>query len=219
MSRFNVARLSDWCIRQTMSDARRSRLLRRSSFESIIASLRNELELLTVRRGHKGKKLFRVECTLLAKRVTVDVFHSARFGYRAQFYSSERMGELANEYALKRLGPTISALIETAGKRTCESDWVKKSLAAPGAKLWIYQGQWLRTKKRSSRNLRVERWGKISTKPYKDAAKKRVWGQLTPWNEIRLDVKGGWIYRSGATPKTPILKKYRSAEIRDLGFT
>jgi hypothetical protein len=97
------------------------------------------------------------------------LFHNGAGGYGAQFYESIRQGEQANRYILDRLSHIDREILKS---RT--------------AKIWIYQGQWLRRQRHAMRNLRVERWHRN----FHVCPKLVRYGYLTPDNETRLVIKG-----------------------------
>ena len=71
--------------------------------------------------------------TLKVDRSTVDLFHNSWSGYRAQYYRGVRIGERANDYALKKLTPRIKELLAGHEERTCPGWWVgREIIARPG---------------------------------------------------------------------------------------
>ena len=185
-------------------------IVRRLAVEAVVIAHRRE-------RAKRRRKYFRANIELRCRRETLSLFHSGRSGYRAQFYSSIRRGEIANQYAVSALVPRIRQLLEGKEKRGCSWSWIEKSLRDPSAKLWIHQGSWLRANARKHRNLYVERWFAAQTSRSKKRSKKARWSALTPSHETVLELKGGFVSLAGIPLGS--LKEDRSRDLHELGFT
>jgi len=206
----------DWRISSAIDGRRRRELLRGRSFANIVKAIAKHATVLTHKRARidASPEYYRAEVTLHVKAMMVDLFHNSCTGYRAQYYHSAKTGEVANRYALSKLGPRVIDLLSKRHKRTCPLWWVRKSLQLPAAKAWIHQGPWLRSPKKGDRNLMVNRW--LGANPPK---KKRVlWATLTPATELRIDLKGAPLTLTGK-PLTTRLKPRRSKDIHEVGFT
>jgi hypothetical protein len=155
--------------------------------------------------------------TLSANPSTIDLFHNAPGGYRAQYYRSIGNGDRANAYAVRQLMPLIRRLLVGQGKRTCPWGWVEKSLQDSDAKVWIHQGRWWRHAKREDRHLAVARWVAEQSSRQRERRRKAGWAALAAHSETRIDVKGGFIMLSGV----PLggLKPNRARDVHELGFT
>ena len=144
----------------------------------------------------------------------MDLFHNSTVGYRAQYYHSAKAGQVANKYAIWQLSPRITELLSDLYKRTCPLWWVEKSVRHAGAKLWVHQGHWLRSPRRSDQNLMVKRvLGSAPTEK-----KRRLWATLTPGKEMRIDLKGAPPTLEGKL-LTKSLKSERSFDIHRVGYT
>jgi hypothetical protein len=220
-TRSNFARVSEdeWLLDDGIDNDQKMRLLRGTTFERIVDRIVEEGTVASHKREKAKSKpnFFRIVLTLEVDALTVDLFHNSVSGYRAQYYKNSRNGERANEFALRKLAPRIKELLGGQEKRTCPWWWVEKSLLDPAAKMWIHQGLWLRY--RSHRHLLVARWTQKQkqTSLDKDRQKKANWASLTPHEETRIDLKGGFLTLDGV----PLgeLKETRSQDINELGFT
>lgn len=204
-----------WRPSPAISAVRKRKLLSGRSFSSIILQILKQAVIHTHKREtiRKFRGYFRPVITLRVDSVTVDQFHNSSSGYRAQYFRSVSNGERANRFALNTLIPGVVGLLRQNPKRTCPLTWVEKSLRGPQAKVWIYQGGWLRFAKKSDRNLIVHRWETLST-----GDKKRVWASLTPMNETRIELKGAPISLDGGY-LTRRLKPRRGKTIHRYGYT
>jgi hypothetical protein len=193
-----------------MSSPGYERLLRRIAREMAVADHRRE-------RMKRNRGYFRAHVKLECPAETISLFHSSRSGYRAQYYSSMRRGDLANRIALTILVPRIRELLNGQEKRTCPWPWMEKSLRDPAAKVWIHQGTWLRANARTDRNLFVQRWFNAQSDEDTERQKRARWAALTPTLETCIEVKGGFVSLSGTPLGT--LKETRSRDLHELGFT
>jgi hypothetical protein len=188
-------------------------------YEQILKRLVNEAMVGAHRRerAKHRRKCYRAHVTLQCSAEAISLFHNARSGYRAQYYSSMTRGELANRFALTLLVPHIREILEGTQKRTCPWWWMEKSLLDPAAKIWIHQGQWLRLRSQSCQNLIVMRWLRAQHTRNHNRRKKARWSMLTPAGETCLELMGGFLSLTGASLGS--LKKTRSKELHELGFT
>ncbi len=210
----------EWRLSDCMDRRRRRRLQSETTYEQIIWRVIDEATVLEHKREEACLKpgFFRVVVTLKVEPETVDLFHNSAAGYRAQYYLAASNGDCANAYALKQLAPRIRKLVDGQAKRTCPCWWVEKSLLDANAKLWIHQGHWLRHAKRNDRHLRVLRWIDQQACRDSDRRKKAVWASLTPNQEARLELKGGFLECETDKPLGS-LKSTRAQDIHELGFT
>jgi hypothetical protein len=211
----------DWCLAHDINQQRLLRLLQAETFEGIVENIGKKAALIFHGRQRCKKpnsgNFYRVIIKLKIDEKIVDSFHNAAYGYRAQYFSSEKNGELANAYTLNRLIPMAKSLLEKREKHTCPWWWVEKSLRHPSAKIWIHQGLWLRHAKREYEKLNVweKSWhGSLTT----EDKKKLKWGCLVPESETSLEIKGGCITLKGI-PDGVSQKPNRTKDIHMFGFT
>jgi hypothetical protein len=226
----------DWKLSERITDTRRERLLRGITFEEIVERIIREARLVRQQREHMGAKSkrrrssteekprklcrewYRVVVEIAVSPATVDLFHSSRCGYRAQYYASCANGEEANRYLIDRLMPRIQVLMEEHPKRTCVWTWVEHSLAHSAAKVWIHQSdEWIRPPRKLDMNLNVERWQRHRVDRHSHIGKLIRYGTLTPAYETRIEIKGGFVNDLGG--KLPSLKPERNRDLNDFGFT
>jgi hypothetical protein len=206
----------EWCLGDAIHGRRRQQLLHGPGFASIVHHIAKRATIFT----HKRTRIddypgyYRADITLRVDAKMVDLFHNSATGYRAQYYRSARAGKVANGYALRKLGPRVIELLDKVHKQTCPLWWVEKSLQHPEARLWIHQGQWLRSGKKSDRNLMVKRWLRANPAD----GKRLLWATLTPAAEVRIDLKGAPLTLAGK-PLSASLKPRRSMDIYEVGYT
>ena len=209
-----------WHLASAVDEPRRHRLLSGMRFDQIVCRILGSARLAAyVQEVHCCKKDFcRAVIRLEMESELVDLFHNSASGYRAQYYYGVRAGEQANQYAVKTLVPHIMELLAAQENLTSPLWWVKKSLMARQAKLWIHQGRWLHNARMSDRNLQLQRW--IDNLNSSDAStrKKARWGSLAPMEETKIELKGAFLMLDG-TPLAGIVKPSRARDIRDFGFT
>ena len=140
----------DWCLDQAISGRRRQQLLRGRTFTNIVKDIAKHATILMHKRTRikRHPEYYRADITLQLKANIVDLFHNSASGYRAQYYYSTKIGEVANRYALTQLRVRVINLLSKSQKRTCPLWWVEKSLQLSEAKAWIHQGIWLRSPKK-----------------------------------------------------------------------
>ena len=211
---------NDWIIDRSVPPKRRLRLLEGPNFENIVLNICRNLTVCDHKRERHDtrKEFFRFLVVLRLDSRMVDQFHNSSSGYRAQYFLSESMGEEANRFACARIGESVFANLQSRLKRTCNPDWVTKSLSDLGSKLWIYQGLWLRHAKRSDRDLTVLRWEANAANPMETNAGKLARGStLMPNSETQIVLKGGFLTKPGR--KLGKHKVTRSRDLHKLGFT
>jgi len=218
-SSFQTIANGEWVI-AGMGNARQKKLLGSPRFEQMVADLSGNLTLLDHGRsdmqGH-----YRFWAIIQSINSAVDRFFNSRSGYRAQFYYSKKNGAQANRYAVSEISKKVLALLNGNERRTCGGSWVQASLCNPNSKVWIYQGSWLRYKRLSDRNLEVGRWHSKNHRSSR-AKKLTLWSRLTPSDENRLVLKGGYVTSAGrALPQACLAKtmQTRSKELFLYGFT
>jgi hypothetical protein len=208
-----------WHLSPNIPSRRRRRLLFGPTFEQICERLVQEARV--VKHGREESRIrpgfFRLWVRVRVHPHALDLFHNSSSGYRAQYYQSRSLGERANAFALRKLSVIILCFLATAAKRTCACQWVGKSLRAPGRKVWIHQGLWLRYARCRDRLLTVDRWERERTSPQRDRAKKAYWSGLVPDRETDIEVFGGFVSLSGRIMGQH--KECRAWDLNKLGFT
>jgi hypothetical protein len=208
-----------WNLSRQLTSRRRSRLLLAPDYEQVVGGLTSQMSLAKVARekSRDAPGYFRAVVTIRVRATALDIFYNGASGYRAQYFHAAELGTLANRFAIDRLLPAIIPLIAAANKRTCKVEWVEKSFRDSDAKLWPHQGTWLRCAQRADQNLLVERWLARQNDPDKKSRKRAKRSMLTPTNERLLELKGGFLSRTGKSLGT--FKPTRSQDIHELGFT
>ncbi len=208
----------EWLLGSGIGAARRRRLEGAEPYGTLVDLIGRQAGLIDHRRQKaKQGNLFRICLTLSVAPGTVDRFHNSASGYRAQYYHSAGNGKRANAYTLQHLTPRILALLTGNARRTCPLWWVERSLLDATAKVWIHQGRWLRLSSLADRQLRMARWAKHETSSDRKLRKRAIWASLTPSQECRIDVKGGFLSLAGKHGES--VKPERAREIRRFGFT
>lgn len=209
-----------WRLDSSLPIARKRRLHFSPPFQSIVASLRDQLAVEAVKcdPAKSGDEAYRVVVKLRATTKAIDLFHNSVSGYRAQYLGGSELGEAANSFALNELLPHVVPLIAGRGKSTVPAVVFEQSLRHPWAKLWIHQGLWLRHARRDHRVLLVQQWEAQLSSEVKRCRKLARWGCLAPELESAFVIKGGFVYPSGVhrfgTPP-----KDRAADLHACGFT
>jgi hypothetical protein len=214
-----------WILTEAVSGARRQALLS-TPFEAIVAEIastgipgkpkaRTNCDPI-FEHSPRSLKRYRVEIRLPCN--LVDLFHNGAGGYRAQYYESMELGEKANAYCRDAILP----LIRSQGVER-RANWMDtpavSSLYCQTTKVWIGQGRWIRPPRRCLRNLRVPRWQ--CDEKSADAETKKRWkrSMLTPDDETRINLIGGWLHCSDQKPLGRNHKPLRSQHIHRFGFT
>ncbi len=218
-----------WLLEKSIKGRRSNLLLEGKPFSTIITRITSEAKIIKIRREKAGKKAdknykksnrYRVSIVIKVKPETVDLFHNGRSGYRAQYYQNTKQGEECNRAAVNEIILFLKHQLEINRTyhcpKTCPWWWVEKSLSSKDTKLWIHQGVWLRKGKKASCNLKVERWLNHIGSSGRES-KLAKWSRLTPNDENKIQIKGGWVTREGKNLKN--LKLARSFEIYNYGFT
>ena len=221
--KFACAARKEWLLAPQINGGRRHRLLQGITFDEIVRRISSDMSIAHKReQPKKYPGCHRIVISLTLDPKTVDLFHNSRCGYRAQYYQSIKAGDYANQWAVQQLISPLKELLNAHPIRTCQWDWVEKSLTDSGAKLWVHQGRWIRDKKLTDRNLCVKRWMEpinFDDQEIKDELeKKQLFSRLTPAHEYRVVIKGGWLHPTGKIPEQ-LLKPRRSRDLHILGFT
>jgi hypothetical protein len=217
----SFARISEaeWRFSDALDRERRAWLQNSPRYEQLVNNILRDLSLVNCQRElSKGKRGYnRVMVTVQADAATLDQFYSSATGYRAQYYASATLGVEANRFALDIFLPRVVALIACLNKRTCPASFVEQSLRDQDAKLWLYQGTWLRYARKSDRNLLVARWLARQHDPIAIIRKRAKRSMLTPASETLLELKGGFLSATGEPLGT--FKLDRAEHIHELGYT
>lgn len=218
---FHIVSEDKWLLQDDIGVVRKGRLLSYGTYKKLL----NEMARKATIKFHKRERCrdypsyYRVVVHLELSTKLVDLFHNSNFGYRAQYFLDKKNGENTNRYALNVLTPIILNQLRKKHKYTCQPDWVEKSLNEKFSKMWIHQGEWMLKKKKSDRNLLVNRWQSVDLDKLDKKSKKRViWATLTPEYEKMVDVMGTFIKSDGTNLKKD-LKPLRSSHLYNLGFT
>lgn len=208
-----------WSLSHLISEGRRDRLLDSLPFTRICKQLVDEARLVDHGREQSCAQpgFYRVWIRMRFHTHAVDLFHNSASGYRAQYYHDPLLGERANTYAVEQLSYVAIAALSDSHKRTCAPEWVPASLEAPGRKVWIHQGLWLRHSSARDRLLRVERWERERIASFGKRAKKAFWSGLVPEEETDIKVLGGFLTMSRRALGEH--KRDRAIELHEVGFT
>src|SRR6266849_1918015 len=110
-----------------MGHAQRVRLSRPPMYEESVARLVREARVVQYKRegAERRPEFFRVHVTLRLNAATVDLFHNAPSGYRAQYYSNRGLGDRANAFVLSaspRRSRKTSSVVRWMLQRSGRSD-------------------------------------------------------------------------------------------------
>ena len=204
-----------------LADGNRRRRLRRSyAYPQLVARLaaRSEVLQAIVRPADTDRRALRVEAILRVEASDLDLFFNSASGYRAQYYQAEDLGNAANRLAMDALIPNIVAQAIHVRSKQSARDLARSSLEAVSAKVWVYQGAWLRLCRKEERVLTVPRWQLNLSSEDRRARKLVRWGALAPATETRIVVKGAFIAdgRAISLGKAP---RDRTSELHNFGFT
>ena len=216
---FGIVPESDWQLCDRIGADRKRRLLN-TPFDQILSRTVAEAELDDRKpdRYEHAPNLHRALFELRLPNEVVDLFHNGAGGYRAQYYIGVCEGENANRYTIDEMRGTPKKLLAMHHRPDCDWDFIEASLSDPWAKIWIHEGAWLSDNKPDDRNLVVDRWKQNASKISLQHRFESNWAQLTPDNEMGLDIKGGWIDEN-FTSAPSANKPNRSQEIHDFGYT
>ena len=215
---FAIVPSSNWTLSDRIENSRRQELCSRS-FVQIVDQIVSSAQPSKARgqfndrtQGtHSRHSLIRYRIRLQCDAKAVDLFHNGAGGYRAQYFTDPDLGELANKYVCQRLSELVSSWGHSAAAIS--------SLSAESAKAWIAQGLWLRPPRSRLQNLFVERW--ICDPMILDARRRKLWrySRLTPDEENRIDLIGGWLLRRDFSLSNATFKSNRADQIYQFGFT
>ena len=217
---FGIVPESYWRLRDRIGADRKSRLLK-TPFNQILSRIVAEFVLADYlpdthdRVPDLCRALVQIH---VPKPQVVDLFHNGAGGLRAQYYIGVWEGEGANRYAVERIRDALRGRRAMHPNLDCDWDFIEASLSVPGAKIWIREGAWLTDNKADNRNLIVDQWEQNASRITVWPGFEPSWRQLTPDNETRLDIKGGWIDEGFASVPSAN-KPRRSQEIHDFGYT
>src|SRR5688572_26309453 len=95
----------EWVLAMDAPTACRALLHRPLSFEAVVQELCGNIKVIQVRRNRaiSAEGYFRANVKVRVLRRACTVLHSARSGYRAQYYHSTNNGERANAFAVSSL--------------------------------------------------------------------------------------------------------------------
>lgn len=210
----------EWVLSQGVGGARLRRLLCAPEFPKVVRRLLSGARVQGVVRERLGsaRDCARVVVCLAVGREILDLFHNSSSGYRAQYYRGPACGDAANDFVLEMLGAQVPALLRSLPGWEAAIEWAQASMRAPGAKVWIHQGLWLRHAKREDRVLRVPRW-QTPRSECPRCCKLAQWGMLAPapMGVGLLELKGGFLDKDGRAVGTK--KPQRALELHSLGFT
>lgn len=216
---FHVLNAETWRLSNGIEPSRKKRLLK-ITFENIIDRIAREAKLIRCRpeKSRRPQGLMRIFITLEVSPEAIDLFHNGAGGYRAQYYVGEVLGLSANRYAVEALRSAIPRIFKPDARKPLLQDVLDKSLFDPTAKIWIHQGIWFRQSRLSDRNLLVERWIENGWNMKLEKQKLPIWARLTPPNENRLQLKGGWL-DSNLISVGDVTKPNRARDLHCLGYT
>lgn len=217
MNDFGCVPESVWALCGTIDSARRNRLLHPPPYEKIIEELIDTARVVEIhkQRAPEGQSGHRCAVMFGIKPRMLDQFFNSACGYRAQYLLDPEQGDRANRYVIDKALPK---LLRAATDNHAYQQFVEYSLAHCWAKVWIYQGLWLRRARREHRILFVPAWQRHLESQGKRCKKLIQWGALAPDSESRLMFKGGYVLSS---TELWIGKEHatRACEIHDFGFT
>ena len=217
-----------WVLDESIANqARRRLLLSPPPFEEIVAGLRDNVSIRTIRTEQKRSGdgsgppplALRVVVVLeVAQRQhLVDLFHNSAAGIRAQCLHSTQFGTLALDHVC---GVLRRRAIELAAKRRTgpiSMDMISESLGLDSTKAWIHQGLWVRRARIDDRQLRIAAWeahDNLECKKVRDLVR---YGSKAPERPAAIDLIGGWLHPSvSVAGKSPGL---RALQIHTYGFT
>ncbi len=198
-----------WSFADSITVDRSKALLSIDSFDTILEQLCSaRVEAFGWQRYTKAKLqgCHRAEFLLMVEAKTYDAFFNAPVGLRGQYALSEEHGEVATRLVLSKLESMLLAFPRPNGQPT-EIE-VRKSLAAPQAKIWIDEDEVGLQQWGSSPQLLYPRWQRNSEIGI---------GLLAPLGD-RLIVSGGWLDSMEVVRDNPD-KAGRSTDIHTTGYS
>lgn len=212
----------EWVFDPSVQGPRRKALLDGRGYDRIVSELLESLAVETIQYLplRKGDLEKRAVVKLRARPEAIDQFHNSSCGYRAQYYTSQELGERANRAAVEALSRACLSVVGSTAISSIPSSLLAKSLSQPATKTWIHQGSWLISARREARVLHVHRWQLALNSSDKHLRKLARWASLAPSNESGLILKGGFLSPAGE----PILgigkpAGNRSSTLHLTGFT
>jgi hypothetical protein len=218
----NFVRLSGehWPLAASVDQLRNGRLLSPPPYRKLVRDLSQQAVVLKARlcAADGEPRAQRVDAILRVDSQALDSFFNSNAGYRAQYYESKTMGEAANRLAVEAFIAMVSPVALAHKSRETAPTVARASLEAKDAKIWIYQGLWLRLAKLEDHVLRVPRWQEGLQSDEKRTRRLARWGSLAPASEWRIVLKGAFIL-DGEPASLGKASEARSHEIHALGFT
>ena len=227
-SAFVCMRPKFWVLDKSIANqARRRLLLSPPPFEDIVAGLRENVSIKTIRTEQKQSndvsgppplpKRVVVVLEIFRQQHLVDLFHNSAAGIRAQCLHSTQLGTVALDYARDVLRCRAIELVAERRSGPISMDVIRKSLGLDSTKVWIHQGLWVRRARIDDRQLRIAAWEAheyLVCKKIRDLVR---YGSKAPERPAAIDLIGGWWHpRSNVAGKTPGL---RALQIHTYGFT
>lgn len=214
-----------WQFGDHLANGRLRYLSEEASFEQICAEMLSSARFNkpAIRRG-KGKcsGLVRPVFAVDISKRACDRFFNHSHGYRGEYFTSVTRGNGADRRVRTAFLCYLLAAIPT--KRTRSIPW-EASLLDENAKVWIWQGRWMRPN-----GLNVEilngRWEVCARRAYAaypikkgrtDCAKLKIWGARAPI-ETTIEIKGAW-FDPRLNRMSRKCKPNRGVEVMKYGFT
>lgn len=212
-----------WVISSQIPRRRRDQLQNAPDFPDIVDMFTKSILRVSVHRERckKTPTHHRVWAALtLSDTKSVDFFHNASSGYRAQYLHAPELGELSNRLTVNALFPLLSDCLSEGQHRRWDVQWAHASLLGHDAKVWIHQGPWLRYARSDCEELMVPAWVARSRDLAESVQMRVRYGRQLPGSTNAIEVKGAWVngdceFLSGP----PKLFSARSLCIHHDGFT
>ena len=219
MGRFAVISESLWKFAESVPLSRRDHLLHGRSYERTVAEMLSSCTRLTFQKQQDCKRSgARCIVTAHVDPSRLDRFFSSSCGYRAQYLLNPDDGHLADHYAIEASLSFFLRSLSVEARRAKDKAFIEASLQHPWAKVWPYQGLWLRRARRSDRVLLVPSWQRELASPDKHRRRLARWGSLAPNLDPRIQFKGGFVQGSKHLFVGKPQAK-RAHKINELGFT
>jgi len=204
---------ADWFYLETVDEERRADLSRFGSFESLVASVVEDADVIraiSYAGQDDGLRGSQQPWFFLDLPKTGDALFNGPHGYRAQYWRSPWQGLEANAYLIASLLPKLLAAIDiSTDPKLAEID-VTASLKAVSAKVWIREA---RSTVGANRDLLVEPW-RSSAAQGVELAKL---GLAAP-RCSKYEVKGALLDSFG-NERVPASKVRRHHDIHRYGFS
>ena len=219
MSPFEAAPSSNWILAASVPSGRRDWLLSGQSYERITAELlATTSEVAFHQQAEPEGRGSRCIVTIHVEPKHLDRFFSASTGYRAQYFVCPDQAHEADSHVIEAALPLLLRSLPANSSRAPNRGLLEASLSHPWAKVWPYQGLWLRRSKLEERVLLVPQWQQQLSAQSAQRRKLARWGSLAPQMESRLQLKGGYV-QGGYHMLLGKPQPTRGREIHELGFT